>query len=265
MFKQRLLTTLVLLPLVLIVIYYAPSLVLAGILLFLVAACSWEWTKLIPCDRLEYKLGYILVVLLMIWVCSFELSIWLITGLIAWLFVLLAVVAYPRSQFYWGYPIVVGAAGLLFLSLFSNAFIQLYSRQYGQDLIVYVLCIIWATDTGAYLVGKRWGKHKLIPMVSPGKTIEGMLGGCVVALFVAVIGYFIFKPHSIAVWFLVAVLTMGISMVGDLLISLLKRRVHLKDSGHILPGHGGMLDRLDSSIAALPLFYFALSFVRFGH
>ena len=123
---------------------------------------------------------------------------------------------------------------------------------------------MWAADIGAYLVGKRWGHNKLIPKVSPGKTIEGSAGGVILALFVAVIGYFVFRPDSIVLWFLTALLTTLISILGDLLISLLKRRSHLKDSGHILPGHGGMLDRLDSSIAALPLFYIALSFLEIG-
>lgn len=85
------------------------------------------------------------------------------------------------------------------------------------------------------------------------------------ALVVAVIGYFVFKPFSPFMWFLAAFLTILISMLGDLFISMLKRRSHVKDSGHILPGHGGLLDRLDSSIAALPFFYYALSFLEFGH
>lgn len=265
MFKQRLLTTLVLVPLVLAAIYYAPSWMLAGTLLFLVAASGWEWTKMIPLQQLERKLGFIIVLLIMIWCSSHWLGVWLGVGLAVWVLVLFAVLAYPSSQQYWGYPVVVGGVGLLFLSLFSSVFVGLYHANRGQDLIVYVLFLVWATDTGAYLVGKHWGCYKLIPKVSPGKTIEGSLGGVLVAFLVAMIGYYVFEPSSITMWFFVAFLTVFISMLGDLLISMLKRRCHLKDSGNVLPGHGGILDRLDSSIAALPLFYYALSFLEFGH
>ncbi len=264
MFKQRLLTTLVLLPLVLVIIYYAPAWMLAGILLLLVAISSWEWTQLIPFQRLEYKLIYVLIMQVVIWIVGATLGVWLAVGLVCWLLVLFAVLTYPNSQSWWGYPIVVGGLGLLLLPIFANVFIGLYQSRHGQDLIVYVLSLVWAADIGAYLAGKQWGRNKLIPKVSPGKTLEGSAGGVTLSLFVAVIGYFVFRPDSIVLWLLTALLTALISILGDLLISLLKRRSNLKDSGHILPGHGGMLDRLDSSFAALPLFYMMLSLLELG-
>lgn len=264
MFKQRLLTTLLLLPLVLAVIYYAPGWMLAGILLTLVALCSWEWTQLVPLKRLALKLIYILVMQGVIWMVGMSLGPYLAVGLVCWLLILCSVLTYPDSQSWWGYPFVVGALGLLLLPIFANVFIGLYQSGRGQDLMVYVLSLVWAADIGAYLVGKRWGRNKLIPQVSPGKTIEGTVGGVVLSLFVAVIGYVVFSPDSVVIWFVTALLTALMSILGDLLISLLKRRSHVKDSGSILPGHGGMLDRLDSSIAALPLFYIMLSFLEFG-
>lgn len=264
MFKQRLLTTLVLVPLVLAIIYYAPVWVLAGILLLLVGMCSWEWAQLIPLERLTYKLIYVLSIQVLIWMAAMTLGTWLIVGLICWLLILGAVLTYPNSQSWWGYPVVVAGLGLLLLPIFANVMIGFYQSPNGQDLIVYVLSLVWAADIGAYLAGKQWGRHKLIPEVSPGKTIEGSLGGIILALSVGAMGYYVFQPDSIVVWFSLAFLTTLISILGDLLISLLKRRSHLKDSGHILPGHGGMLDRLDSSIAALPLFYMALSFLELG-
>ncbi len=264
MFKQRLLTALVLLPLVLGSIYYASPWMLAGILLLLVVALGWEWNKLIPLNRLDHNVAFILGLLIMVGCSRHWPGFWLKLDLAVWGCVLFAVMTYPASQRYWGYPVVVGGVGLLFLSLFCNVFVDLYHVEHGQNLIVYVLFLIWATDTGAYLVGKQFGHFKLIPSVSPGKTIEGSIGGVLLALLVATIGYFIFEPSSVAMWFLVALLTVLIAMLGDLLISMLKRRSHLKDSGHILPGHGGILDRLDSSLAALPLFYYALSFLELG-
>jgi phosphatidate cytidylyltransferase len=265
MFIKRLLTTLVLLPLVLGLIYYAPSWILASVVLLLIAACGFEWTKLIPFIRFESKLIYLVVIFMLIWLSRYRLDIWLILGLLGWFLILLAVIFYPKSQAYWGHRLVVAAMGGLFLPLFANSLMQLYPMEHGQNLIVYALSLVWAADIGAYLAGKRFGVHKLIPNVSPGKTVEGALGGIVLALLVAVVSYFLFAPFSIVAWFSVAILTVGISILGDLLISLLKRRSRLKDSGNILPGHGGILDRLDSSIAALPLFYLAVTCLEFSY
>lgn len=264
MFKQRLLTTLVLLPLVLAIIYCAPAWMLVGVLLLLIGVSSWEWAQLIPFERTEYKLMYLVAVQLVIWLVALSVGAWLVVGSACWLLILCAVLTYPHSQSWWGYPLVVGGLGVLLLPIFANVMMGLYQTAHGQDLMVYVLSLVWAADIGAYLAGKRWGRHKLIPKVSPGKTLEGSAGGVALVLLVALIGYTLFKPESAALWFLTAFLTALISILGDLLISLLKRRSQLKDSGHILPGHGGMLDRLDSSIAALPLFYMALSCLELG-
>ncbi len=134
----------------------------------------------------------------------------------------------------------------------------------GRELILYVLFLIWATDVGAYFAGKAGGRHKLIPVVSPGKTIEGAIGGFFLGMLIAVIGYLYFSPMFGGAWFFVAAATILISMFGDLFISMLKRRCKLKDTGCIFPGHGGMLDRVDSLIAALPLFYSGVIFLPPG-
>ena len=265
MFKQRLLTALVLIPLVLLAIYYGPSWLLAGILVFLVAASGFEWTKVVAINQLERKFVYVLMLMFMVWFIHYGLEGWLLFSFAMWCLILYAVLTFPNTQHYWGYPLVVGLIGLVFLPLFADAFLSIYQRDSGQNLIVYVLFLVWATDIGAYIAGKCWGCHKLIPKVSPGKTIEGFFGGAGLAMLVAIIGSFVFKPNSMLRWFVLAVLTILISMLGDLFVSMLKRRSHLKDSGHILPGHGGILDRLDSLIAALPLFYYGLSFLEFGY
>ena len=257
MFKQRLLTTLILVPLVLMAIYYASVWVLGGVVLVLIALLGWEWSQLIPIKHTVNKCLFAVAVLLLVWPAIHWLNDWLWVDLVSWVVILIAVVTFPASQSVWGYRLVVGAAGLLLLPLVASAMGALYLQEQGKDLIVYLLCLIWATDIGAYLAGKQWGRCKLIPAVSPGKTVEGSLGGIVLAILVAGVGYLYFKPQSAALWFVIAVGTALISMLGDLVISMLKRRCHLKDTGHIIPGHGGVLDRLDSLIAALPLFYFA--------
>lgn len=265
MFKQRVLTALVLVPLVLLALYEAPAWLLACVVVMLLVLCGIEWVKLIPILRLDYQISYLLGLLFCVWLISHGFSLWLGVGLCAWFGVLLAVMIYPNYQTIWGTPFVVGAAGFLFLSLFFNAFISIYQRFDGQHLILYCFALIWAADTGAYFVGRQWGRLKLIPNVSPGKTLEGSLGGLLVALLVAIAGYCLFEPRNGVGWFIVALSVALISILGDLFISLLKRRANVKDSGHLLPGHGGILDRLDSAIAAFPLFYVGLSFLELGH
>jgi len=261
MFRQRLLTSLVLVPLVLLAIYYANAWFLVGVVLLLVAIGAWEWTQLIPLNTLLSKLFFIFIVLIFVAINKFWFHEWLLCSFVVWGGILLAVITFPASQAYWGHRIGLFGVGLLLLPLFANTLMELYGHSQGKSLIVYLLCLIWATDIGAYLVGKRWGLHKLIPRVSPGKTIEGATGGFSLAMFVAILGCYYFNPHAITTWYVVSIVTTLISMLGDLLVSMLKRRTKLKDTGHIFPGHGGVLDRLDSLIAATPLFFYGLTFL----
>jgi CDP-diglyceride synthetase len=124
--------------------------------------------------------------------------------------------------------------------------------------MVCVLFLVWAADIGAYLVGRTWGCHKILPLVSPGKSWEGFIGGLVAVLLVAVIESIFIEPFYLSRWLLLAVITSLFSVVGDLWVSILKRHTGLKDTGFLIPGHGGILDRLDSLLAAAPIFYFGL-------
>lgn len=261
MFRQRLLTVMVLIPLVLFVLYFANLWFLEFVVLLFVIAGGWEWAKLVPIQWFVSQLIFIGCLLLVVYFSGFILQIWLYMGLVFWVAILLAVITYPASQNIWGYRWIVGGTCLLLLPLFANTVTAVYEYPQGKFLMVYLFGLVWATDIGAYLVGKRWGRHKLIPRVSPGKTIEGALGGLLLALLVATTGYLLFKPNFMLGWFMQAVATVLISMVGDLSISLLKRRCKLKDTGTVFPGHGGVLDRLDSLIAAAPFFYYGLTYI----
>ena len=120
--------------------------------------------------------------------------------------------------------------------------------------LMFILLWVWAADTGAYFAGRAFGKHKLAPLVSPGKTIEGLLGGVALALAV-VAGVYAAGLLEAQLWslMLVALFTVLASALGDLFESMVKRERGFKDSGTILPGHGGMLDRIDSVTAAMPI------------
>ncbi|MFD2628417.1 phosphatidate cytidylyltransferase [Oceanobacillus kapialis] len=128
----------------------------------------------------------------------------------------------------------------------------------GLATIAYVFLIIWATDTGAYFFGRAFGKKKLWPKISPNKTIEGAVGGVLLACIVAII-FHLFNPiqqHSLLALVMVTVLASIFGQIGDLVESAFKRHYGVKDSGDILPGHGGILDRFDSMLFVLPVLHF---------
>ena len=140
----------------------------------------------------------------------------------------------------WGAVVQLQAAGALGLA--------------GPYALLFILLWVWAADTGAYFAGRAMGKHKLAPLVSPGKTIEGLIGGVVLALLV-VAGVFAagLLEANLVPLMAVALMTVLASALGDLFESMVKRQRGFKDSGTILPGHGGMLDRIDSVTAAMPI------------
>ena len=151
-------------------------------------------------------------------------------------------------------------ASLTFLSLPSSLMLFMYREDLfgtlsGPWLIVLVFCLLWANDIFAYLTGKLLGKHKLFPRISPGKTIEGSLGGLVFTLVaVAVFAHYAdWLPHSAAIG--MAVIAVVFGTLGDLCESMLKRQAGVKDSGKLIPGHGGILDRFDSVMFSVPFIF----------
>ena len=127
--------------------------------------------------------------------------------------------------------------------------------EYGSQHLLYLLCLIWGADTGAYFAGKAFGTHKLIPYVSPGKTLEGVLGALFTTAIIATIGLFQLNITAYLAWYLISFMIAIVSIFGDLLISMFKRHVGVKDTGTLLPGHGGILDRIDSLLSASVFFY----------
>ncbi len=147
--------------------------------------------------------------------------------------------------------------GLFYVTLLLGHFILLRQLEHGIALIFFVLLITWLADTGGFAVGLNFGQHALAPLLSPKKTVEGLLGGIVFSLLGAVISHFLFIPFF-SVWEC-AILGVGIALVGtvgDLAESAIKRSVSIKDSGTIIPGHGGILDRVDSLLLTAPAFYY---------
>ncbi|MDZ5473446.1 phosphatidate cytidylyltransferase [Bacillus sp. 31A1R] len=144
---------------------------------------------------------------------------------------------------------------ILYIGMGFLYFIE--TREAGLLYIFYSLFIIWATDSGAYFIGRKFGKNKLWPEISPNKTVEGFIGGIICAVIVALI--FVFTTDINATLFELIIITILLSIfgqVGDLVESALKRHYSVKDSGSILPGHGGILDRFDSLLFVWPLLHF---------
>lgn len=153
-----------------------------------------------------------------------------------------------------GFPVIVS----LYVGVGFQNFVQ--ARQAGFVILLYALFVIWATDIGAYLVGRQFGKHKLMPEVSPNKTIEGALGGIIAAVVVALIlivttSKTIVFPYSLPMMLLLTVIFSIVGQFGDLVESSIKRHYGFKDSGNILPGHGGILDRFDSLLFVFPVMH----------
>ena len=147
------------------------------------------------------------------------------------------------------------ALATLYVGLGFHYFIN--ARIDGIHTVFYALFIVWSTDTGAYLIGKGFGKHKLAPRISPHKTWEGSFGGSILAMIVGTLWLYYFPIHAYSgiVMFVITIFLSIVSQFGDLVESAIKRHYGVKDSGKILPGHGGILDRFDSLLFVLPVLH----------
>ena len=162
-------------------------------------------------------------------------------------------------------PVLVTLGTVIFCELYVPFLLShvlvLFQMPYGRRWMFFVLLVIFAGDTGAYYTGHRWGKRKLWPSVSPGKTVEGAMGGLVSSLAIALIaGKLLVSPSGFGLGFILvlAFFLALLGQMGDLMESMLKRVTQVKDASGLLPGHGGLLDRLDSLIFAFPLTYYSV-------
>jgi phosphatidate cytidylyltransferase len=240
-------------------ILFAPSPVTAAVLAVLWLAGVWEWAgfaKLPAVGRVGYT-GLFAVAMALGWSVLGEqqaLSVLLLAAMAWWILALVLVVRYPRSFS----SIFVALAGIVVLLPSWALLVRLHREgALGAQLAFTLLIIVWAADVGAYASGRLLGRTKLAPAVSPGKTWEGVTGGVVAAgLAAGVAAQWLALPASRLV--VLGIATALISVLGDLTQSMFKRNVGLKDSGKLLPGHGGVLDRIDSLTAAVPAFIVGL-------
>ncbi len=267
MLKQRIITAVVLAPIVLSGVFL---LGIQGFALFFAVVTllgAWEWARLCgfiaPVQRIVY-VGLVFLSLAVCWlggVVSFSVSA-LIPAIILWCLCFFWVMKYP-STVGWSDSITRALLGVVLLTSAWLSLLYIKDHESGNAWILLLLLVVWAADIGAYFSGKRWGKTKLAPAVSPGKTREGLYGGVVAVALTSII-FSIWNELSLlaSVYLSVMCVIVGVvSVMGDLLESMLKRNAGVKDSGTLLPGHGGVLDRIDSVIAAAPFFFIGLYFL----
>lgn len=228
----------------------------------LFAVAGWEWARFVEVHNIWLRLVLALVVALGVvmgeeHLASQELALTGTAGVLVWIIASLWLANSDlRPTKSCTGRLFKGLFGLLLILIGAYALGTLFSQPNGRYWLLLLLLLVWAADVGAYIAGRTLGRHKLAPRVSPGKTWEGVFGGLLLTSVVALIAsrWMTLQPGQL--WWLLAVglATVAISVVGDLFISLMKRQAGLKDAGRIFPGHGGVLDRFDSLIAAAPVF-----------
>jgi phosphatidate cytidylyltransferase len=257
MLAARILTALVFGVAITAAFLLAPSPVTAAVLALLWLAGVWEWAafaKLPASGRTVYTLLFAAAMAVGWWLDGQGLGVLLIAAVVWWLFAVVLVLRYPRSFS----STFVALAGIVVLLPSWTLLVRLHrDGTLGPELAFTLLLIVWAADVGAYAFGRLLGRTKLAPAVSPGKTWEGVSGGLLAAgLAAALAAPWLELPTGRLV--VLAVATALISVLGDLTQSMFKRNVGLKDSGKLLPGHGGVLDRIDSLTSAVPAYVVGL-------
>ncbi len=259
MLRNRILTALVLIPLVVWGVLALPTPWFTLITLLVMLAGAWEWNRLIPMPQSVPTPTYPVLIgalcaLLYLFPDTNLQAVILAAAVLWWMVVLLWVRMPMAGKGNRLFKLLVGLITLV------PAWLALMLLHEQPQWVLYLLVTIWLADSGAYFAGRRFGRNKLAPKVSPGKTWEGVAGGLLASLlFALAVGSLLDWAGLSAMGFVVLTLVVAaVSILGDLQISLLKRQQGLKDSGKLIPGHGGVLDRIDSLTAAAPVFVFGL-------
>lgn len=273
MLKQRVITGLVLAVSFLAALFALPTYGFIALMTAVLAYAVWEWSHLAgltsAVGRGFYMFAVVAIAAALGTYLGFEQNILLaekprfllLLACTWWAIAVLWVQSYPSSAILWGRRWVCLLMGVFVLLPMWLAFAGLMSLAEGPRLVLAVVALVALADIGGYFVGRAIGRTKLAPKVSPGKTWEGLLGGqLAIAIVVVASGWFHdVEASRISLWLGLAMVTGLASVLGDLLESMVKRHRGVKDSGTILPGHGGVLDRIDGLTAALPVFSLVLS------
>jgi phosphatidate cytidylyltransferase len=256
--KQRIITAVIALAVLGVLLFAAPPIVVRIAIGLLVLAGAWEWSGFLGHSSAATRMPYVVFIGLLMAATVIYLTPYteqlLMLSLVWWAIALLWTFFYPT-------PISMAIrwlVGALVLVPMYSALMLLYAAD--PMLLLFALLIVWVADSGAYVAGKTMGRVKLAPQISPGKTWEGVIGGLLaVVLLIGLRSLKVETDFTVLVPFCLAVA--ALSVVGDLTVSMFKRTAGVKDSGTLFPGHGGVLDRIDSVAAAAPLFALGLNWV----
>lgn len=258
MLKQRVITGLLMLALCLVVLLWFNLIAFALSIAALVLLLAWEWSALIGLKKTTARFAYLLatcgVLAFVAWLPSLPV---LAVAVFLWCLLICVVLSYERERVsvLVSKPWLSGCVGLLACSALWVAMNRLFVLPQGRSWLLYSLAVVWVMDIGGYFAGRRWGRRSLSPRVSPKKTWEGMAGGliCLLPLVLFALWHFHLFNRNGFMLFIASYLSAVFAVFGDLYESVLKRFAGVKDSGSMLPGHGGVLDRMDGVLAALPL------------
>ena len=264
--KYRLLTAIVLIPLVILGTLFTSTDTFAAAVTVVIGLAAWEWSALAGIRIITLRVMYTCIMLatcLIFYIVS-PLDAYIEIGvkIVALLWLLLAIflmlnpIGTLSTISKSNYRMISILLGTVLLLATWASFIRLHGLADGPELIVALFLLVWAADSGAFFAGRKWGKHKLAPLISPAKTREGAIGGIILALIVAGITPYILEIEMVnpVKYLPLALVSVVFSICGDLLESTFKRVQQIKDSGRLLPGHGGVLDRIDSMLAASPIY-----------
>ena len=258
--RKRIITAVVLAALFLAILLWLPPVATVVVVTALVLAGAWEWSAFLRPSATIARVAYVAMVALLLLGARYVAAdpegrhLILVTAMAWWLVALGWIIFAPRSVAPWS----AGLAGVLALVPAWIALVWLRYLPHGEYWVLFTLLLVWGADIGAYFAGHRFGRTRLAPSVSPGKTWEGVVGGFALSAVVAVAGsaWFALPLYAFVPLCLAAV---GFSIVGDLTESLLKRFAGVKDSGTLFPGHGGVMDRIDSVTGAAPVLFIGLT------
>ncbi|MDD1619152.1 MAG: phosphatidate cytidylyltransferase [Methylococcaceae bacterium] len=285
MLLKRIITASVLASLIALAVFKLPMEYFSLVIGLVTLLAAWEWSNLAGVTSLVKRVLFLLVLILPMlgihfWTQILELIAqaldwpdvrdysgileWLvIPPVLFWILVMILIRNTPTGvlnlTLKTRYKVLIG----WFVLLSAWMFLSRLRAFYGTEMTMYFLILIWVADISAYFAGKKWGVTKLAPEISPGKTVAGMYGALIAGLVCAVALSLIYGFNLMIAsdFMLLSVLTVLISIYGDLFVSVVKRQRGVKDSGSLLPGHGGVLDRIDSMIAAIPFFYGCIYFI----
>ena len=258
---ERIITALVLVAVVLSCMFATKSQYpMFALMVVAAGVAGYEWFKLMPrkfkhvVKPVAWGYGVLTAALsaLALYFAEVALLLW-VASIVTWLLSIYWVKTYPEYDGW--YNNSLHGIGVVLISAAVTAIFSVW--QSSPWWLMYLFLLVWGADSGAYFVGRKFGKKKLAPDVSPNKSIEGLYGGIVTSMLIVTAVALLYLDMTwpeLILFLILSVVTVFSSVLGDLFESMIKRRAGIKDSGRILPGHGGVLDRIDSLLAAAPIF-----------